>query len=793
MAIESIHADHPLAFTGHPLSHLDHPLADKQTNVDSFHSIDYYHSYDDSASDHSNDDESVKSDLCNQSINQSTDHSISIDDSATLSALQAARTPLTIEFEHLSMTLPNGRTILNDVNGRFAHSQLIAIMGGSGCGKSTLLNRLAGRPSIGRWTGTVKVNGVPMDMSQIQSLLGYVPQDDILHPELTVYENLYYSAMLRLPASMNQSDRKQVVDDVIVLLGLEKVRDSPVGSVEKRGVSGGQRKRVNIGYELVANPSLLFMDEPTSGLDACAANEILSAMQRLTSNGLTIITVIHQPRYSIFQAFDTLLMLSPRGQVAYLGDTALATDYFDSLGFALPANENPADFLIDVISGVIKRDAECDSIDNDIDFGKQWLEYEAESSSPPAHLDELPQTLTDRLICLIGTVVDRCVNQSMTAIKWLEGFVGSASSSAAAELDPHFLYKPPASLGLKVPLLHSDSQSINQSFSQVHKQSMKLSSQSINQSAVGIPAIEAGPSLFNQYVLLCRRLMLKLYRNWAYAIVDLVLILILSLTVGFVYGANWTLDTYMPQCVFSCLCMGVSASIASLRMFGSDRLIYWRESLTGVSQTAYFFSLITIELHRVFVYPAIFIMCYLPLAKPHTDASTIYGVFVSVYFFASGFGMLFSVICRPLIALMVASMLLLIMGGFLSGVNPPLSDMSPFLSTLSNLSFTRWSSEALGSAEASFVSPFIPSSNHSISPDEMLYQQFDMINQSNNQTNSEVTDSGLYRPEEVEMWRHHYGFVDRYWTDLAMLIVMGLVMRGLVAVTLRRFAKNHKG
>jgi ABC-type multidrug transport system ATPase subunit len=126
------------------------------------------------------------------------------------------------------------------------------------------MNALANRASYGVITGSVSLNGVEGDtIGKFPRLTGMVPQDDIMHDDLTVYENLSFSAQLRLPSSMTDEQKKAIVEDALHLIGLDLIRDSVVGSPEKRGVSGGQKKRVNIGIELVAYPRVLFLDEPT--------------------------------------------------------------------------------------------------------------------------------------------------------------------------------------------------------------------------------------------------------------------------------------------------------------------------------------------------------------------------------------------------------------------------------------------------------------------------------------------------------------------------------------------------
>ncbi|PNH07625.1 ABC transporter G family member 24 [Tetrabaena socialis] len=127
-----------------------------------------------------------------------------------------------------------------------------------------------------------------------------------------------------------------------------------VGTVERRGISGGQRKRVNIGLELVAMPSLLFLDEPTSGLDATSSADILSALADMANLGMNIITVIHQPRFSSFLMFDQVLLLGTGGRTVYLGSPSAAMLYFTKfLGFRFPDRENPADILMDIIAGKV--------------------------------------------------------------------------------------------------------------------------------------------------------------------------------------------------------------------------------------------------------------------------------------------------------------------------------------------------------------------------------------------------------------------------------------------------------
>ena len=174
-----------------------------------------------------------------------------------------------IQFQDLGLTLPSGVTIMSKVTGVLRSGHTTAIMGPSGAGKTTFLTLLTGK--VKRSSGSVTINGEIDELSKYKKLIGYVPQEDIMLRELSVREILMHSARMRLPSDWSFDKMKTKVLEIISFLGMSHVMDSIVGNEEERGISGGQRKRVNIGMELVAEPSVLFLDEPTSGkiLEIC--------------------------------------------------------------------------------------------------------------------------------------------------------------------------------------------------------------------------------------------------------------------------------------------------------------------------------------------------------------------------------------------------------------------------------------------------------------------------------------------------------------------------------------------
>ncbi|XP_032440165.1 broad substrate specificity ATP-binding cassette transporter ABCG2-like isoform X1 [Xiphophorus hellerii] len=240
------------------------------------------------------------------------------------------------------------KDILIDLNGLMKPG-LNAIMGATGSGKSSFLDVLAARKDPAGLSGEVLIDGAPQPPN-FKCLSGYVVQDDVVMGTLTVRQNFAFSAALRLPSSISQKEKEQKVEKVIQELGLGRVANSKVGTQLIRGISGGERKRTNIGMELIIDPPVLFLDEPTTGLDASTANSVLLLLKRMAKHGRTIILSIHQPRYSIYRLFDSLTLLV-NGKQVYHGQAQKALEYFSEIGYHCEAHNNPADFFLDVING----------------------------------------------------------------------------------------------------------------------------------------------------------------------------------------------------------------------------------------------------------------------------------------------------------------------------------------------------------------------------------------------------------------------------------------------------------
>ncbi|KAM0321918.1 hypothetical protein ACHAQA_009815 [Verticillium albo-atrum] len=277
---------------------------------------------------------------------------------------------------------PESKTLLHHVNASLAHGTLTAIIGGSGSGKTTLLNTMSERMISSRLsqTGSVLFNG----NDTVQNVRhAYMMQQDILLPTLTVRETLQYSADLRLPPPTTAEERMRIVEEVILELGLKECADTRIGNHQHRGCSGGEKRRVSIGVQLLANPSVLFLDEPTTGLDATSAFQLVRTLKSLATKGRTVITTIHQPRSEIWDLFDNLVILT-RGSPVYSGPARDCTTWFEGQGFQLPPFVNPAEYLIDV-AAIDNRtpELEAESTDRVDRLKAAWSEESQTRFTPP--------------------------------------------------------------------------------------------------------------------------------------------------------------------------------------------------------------------------------------------------------------------------------------------------------------------------------------------------------------------------------------------------------------------------
>ena len=490
---------------------------------------------------------------------------------------------LDIEFKDLTYKVrtpqyPEGRTILTNVSGRVRPCRVTAVMGPSGAGKSTFVNVLMGK--LKRESGDLWINGKEDDMFRYKRMVGFVPQDDNMIMELTVRENILFSARVRLPRTgWTDAAIERHVDAVIDVLDLSHVSNNLITAV-----SGGQRKRANIGIELAIAPAAIFLDEPTSGLDAAQALEVCATLRHVANLGITVVAVIHQPRMEIFRKFDDLILLSPGGNgvgglTAYFGPQRLVVPYFSELGVNFDLGFNPADDLLDFLQskGEVGKGA--------VEGGQlkvlrdRAVDMSSDSSSMSSHSDANIATQIATYWNLEGP--------AFIAKKRLEEGAGSFTPSALAAASS----RDGVDTGRKITAFAS----VQDGGEEEHK-------------PFDVDAATAlrGATFLRQLLLVHNRSILQQYRTYTSFILEVGVALLAGFMMGaaslavpslyigvlkapYVYISPSPVESLLPSIgLFVGLAVSIAASPAGVKTFGEERLIYFREASAGHNRLSYY-------------------------------------------------------------------------------------------------------------------------------------------------------------------------------------------------------------
>ncbi|KAI4183490.1 MAG: hypothetical protein LQ348_004682 [Seirophora lacunosa] len=284
--------------------------------------------------------------------------------------------------------------IIANVDGIAKAGEIMAIMGPSGSGKTTLLNVLARRGGSRRLevSGALIVNDQSISDNEFQAISSYVEQEDALIGSLTVRETLDFAARLSLPSSVTKEERVARVEELLSSFGLREQANTLVGTPIRKGISGGQKRRLSIASLLITGPNILFLDEPTSGLDSTASFEVIKYLKKtVRQHQLIVIATIHQPSSGTFELFDKLLLLSA-GRTCYFGPVTETRAYMEARGRPMPIYVNPAEFLLDLLS----TDFAGDSLEANRNIEKlhtDWKDSETAerlANSIPLSLSEKP-------------------------------------------------------------------------------------------------------------------------------------------------------------------------------------------------------------------------------------------------------------------------------------------------------------------------------------------------------------------------------------------------------------------
>ena len=274
------------------------------------------------------------------------------------SLLQHEKTRNYLSWKNLSCTSSNflkisNMPLLSNAHGWAGHlmdgNGLTAIMGPSGAGKTTLLDAISGRAKSVQVQGEVRLNGWIASPKQLRAISSFVMQENILPGTSTVWEYFMFNAMLRMPQQMKREYKRQRVFEIIQQLGLTKVAMSLIGDEFVRGLSGGEKRRLSIGVEILICPPVLFLDEPLSGLDSSNASKVMSILGDIATSGVAVILTLHQPRPDMLLTIDRLMILSAGGCTVYSGPTSQLDTYLLELGQSPPESMTAVDFLLELL------------------------------------------------------------------------------------------------------------------------------------------------------------------------------------------------------------------------------------------------------------------------------------------------------------------------------------------------------------------------------------------------------------------------------------------------------------
>ena len=591
-----------------------------------------------------------------------------------------------LEFENLGVNLPDGQSILSGVTGSLLPGHFTAIMGPSGAGKSTFINVLSNK--VERSRGSIQVDGEPTEdgLAKYRSVFGFVPQEDVMLRHFTPYYNIMFSAEYRLPSSITKNERLAKVTKILDTLGLVEVQDSSIGDERERGISGGQRKRVNIGIEMVNDCSILFLDEPTSGLDASSAMDITKALRKSTEeNGITTAAILHQPRTEIFELFTDLLLLGKGGKTIYNGTRAGAIPYFEKLGFRPPSHANPADFISDVSSGRVHRN------------GSSYFGPESETFFPAELLPNLWQ------LCKDGDMVDE------SKVKEEEQYyLTEIDKTKEAEIDRTSKWK----LSQEIPYVLISLRS-------KIREELSLQKSNMYNSFCGKKRRKTAGvvSMF----LIC---FTRAFKGMTHSFGKIFAENSLHFFVGFFLGiiASEHADVYVgplaenmqqelcpvllkemcgkPQFdgiqeIGMFLAWGVSfagAAVASTT-FGPEESNYWREASAGLYTFPYFAAKVSVDVFKIALAAGVFELAYFAAATSALHISYFYVVIFLLYFNGFNIGYFLTNVVGVRLSPLISLVFTLLCSAVISGFAVWLPDVKSSWMWLFDMSYARWSME----------------------------------------------------------------------------------------------------
>ncbi|XP_051132346.1 putative white-brown complex homolog protein 30 [Andrographis paniculata] len=504
------------------------------------------------------------------------------------------RPPIELAFKDLTITLRHkNKHLMRRVTGKLFPGRISAVMGPSGAGKTTFLSAVAGKIRGCIIRGSILINDKPDPIQCYNKIVGFVPQDDIVHGNLTVEENLRFSARCRLSSDMPKADKVLVVERVIDALGLQAVRDSLVGTVEKRGISGGQRKRVNVGLEMVMEPSLLILDEPTSGLDSSSSNLLIKALRREALEGVNVCMVVHQPSYALYKTFDDLILLAKGGLTVYHGPVKKVEEYFSSFGINVPERVNPPDHFIDILEGIFKPTNGVTAEQLPV----RWMLHNG-YPVPPDMLHFCDE-------------------------------IAAVSKGGSASSHP--------TLGPSVSEREQEQEQDNQDNNDLSQLTFLKTNDLSNRQT---------PGWLRQFRYFLGRSAKQRLREAKLQAADFMILLLAGACLGTLSKTPGDTFGYYGY-MYAVIAVSLLCKISALRSFSLDKLHYRRERDSGMSSLAYFLSKDTVDNFSTLVKPVVFLSMFYSFNIPRSTFMENYAVLLCLVYCVTGIAYVLAIFLQP--------------------------------------------------------------------------------------------------------------------------------------------------
>ncbi|PRP79753.1 abc transporter family protein [Planoprotostelium fungivorum] len=612
---------------------------------------------------------------------------------------------LNIEMSMIDYTV-KGKRIISGICGQFDSGKVTAIMGPSGSGKTTLLSILSGQ--ISPTNGQILINGQEENMSNFRTIMGFVPQksSDIMLRTLTVKETITFYAKMKASRMLSRNQVETMVSRTIQLLGLERVQNTIIGDEKVRGVSGGELKRVNIGIELVGEPTLLYLDEPTSGLDSTITVEIMSTLRRIATLGLTIVTVIHQPRFEVFDMFDNVMILGNQGKTVYFGPSKMCEAYFKKIGYKRSRHTNPADFFLDIANGRATPEANPLSSsphivwENNGTILLQKIEEEKEQKKGE-RMSHKRTPSTEYRRGRSGASI-RELTMSSTP-RFGEGKIDPQSPSLDLSLTGEDLLTSIAGLTnrLKRNLANTPREPESSPLLSMNPNLRDTQDSFVTQSSTSPVRTRSSnhtiAPLWSQLWLFFLRAIIQQMREPKAILVGIFMACIGAAAIGASnMGSHFPKDPIQPIHNLLSLACGLVAIQASIRIFGGEQTVFWRETRSGISAPVYFLAKNLAHLPFLAVYPLAVLSIFSFIAPPQGSFLMTYLVLLAGFFCCSGMGYIVSILFISSNATIVGCLYPLGCNIF-AGVSPTLYDLrtSTFGRVMTDISYARWMVESL--------------------------------------------------------------------------------------------------